>query len=488
MFSFFKRKKVNKTEEKRKIEEVHDDREEEKRKDTINTGVGISTTNTAKVEIDKAEKTFAKPDKYTGNRNLYDSGNAKQKVKTNSFKNGQEVRDRYTGELLELRIADAKMKYGDEWQKHLAEGDHITPIEKIFNDNNKNPWLSNNDIKEIANSNENLETVSREFNNSKRSRTNEEFVTDDDYLKKTGVEISEEGKQKAIDIGQKSQDAINKKVISTSIKNIVKTGHQAGMHSAENSGITAATMSGIMNITAVIRGEKSIEDALADTTSDTCKSAATGYVMGGGLTTISHSLSSSSSKFLKALSEYNVPGNIITAVIITGNTLKRYGNGEISTQECIIELGEKGLNLATTSYTMAIGQAMIPIPIVGAAIGALVGSVATSKYYHELVNTLQTKELEHQERERIISECEIAIKEARNFRLELESYLESYFNDYKDCFDEALSEIRFAFKAGNADGIIAGSNQITRKLGGNVYYETIDEFKEFLDDDSIDLL
>ncbi|WP_349401435.1 hypothetical protein, partial [Clostridium perfringens] len=127
---------------------------------------------------------------------------------------------------------------------------------------------------------------------------------------------------------------IDKKIRKTAAKNIIKTGHEAGKYSAGNAGVTAATMSGIMNITAVIKGEKSVEDALADTAIDTGKAAATGYVLGGGLTTVSHTLSSSSSKFLQGLSSMNVPGQVITAVMLTGDTIRRYGNGEITTEEC----------------------------------------------------------------------------------------------------------------------------------------------------------
>ena len=89
---------------------------------------------------------------------------------------------------------------------------------------------------------------------------------------------------------------------------------------------------------------------------------------------------------------------------------------------------------------------------------------------------------------RRIAECERAAAQARAFRAELESYLNEYFQEYQDCFDEAISEIRLSLQEGDADGAIAGANQITRKLGGNVYYETAAEFKEFLVSDSIDLL
>lgn len=476
MFNFFKRKKSKDTER------------DEQDKSVIKGATGITATHSAKTSIDEASKTFAKPEKYTGNRNLYDSGKAKQVAKMEAFKDGTTVIDPYTGDKLYLRKSDAVLKGGKSALKNVAESDHITPIEKIFKDHKKNAWISNDDIKDIANSRENIEVVSRKYNNAKRSRTNEELVTDDKYLKKTGVTLSEEGKRKAIQTGKKSQATIKKQVRQTAIGNIIKTGHQAGRNAAQNTGTMAVTISGIRNITSVIKGEKSVEEALEDTVVDTGKAAATGYLMGGGLTTISHSLSSSSSQFLQALFKSDVPGNIITAVMVTGDTLRRYGNGEISTQECLIELGDKGLNVATAGYSAAVGQALIPIPVVGAAVGALVGSTMTSKYYNELIMKLKTKQLEHEERMRIAAECEQVAREARAYRDELEGYMEKYFADYKNCFSESLSEIHNAFHAGDADAVIAGTNKITRKLGGNIYYETVKEFEDYLADDSVDIL
>lgn len=482
MFSFFKKKKKKST----SLDVLREENNKNEEEDSIKTATGFSTMKSARASTEQASKIYAKSEKY--DRSLFDDGAAKVRAKKNAFADGQKVYDSYTGDVLELKKSDAKLKYGKDWQKHLAESDHKVPLEKIHKDNSKNPWLTNDDLKNIANSDDNIEVLSRKFNNAKRSRTNEEFVTDDDYLRRTGVELSDEGKEKAIKSGKASQARIDKKIRKTEVKNIIKTGHEAGKYSAGNAGVTAATMSGIMNITAVIKGEKSVEDALADTAIDTGKAAATGYVLGGGLTTVSHTLSSSSSKFLQGLSSMNVPGQVITAVMLTGDTIRRYGNGEITTEECIIELGGKGLNFATTGYSMTIGQTLIPIPIVGAAVGALVGSVITSKYYNSLINTLKTKELEHQERLRIMAECKKAAAEERAFRAELESYLQSYFREYRDCFDEALSEIQYGFQSGDADSVILGANQITRKLGGKVYYETVEEFKDFLADDSTDIL
>lgn len=482
MFSFFKKK----TNDIQNIDLLHEgEKEKDKDNGAVNSASGLVMTNSARVSTDKAAQTFAKPNKY--DRKLYDDGSAKLNAKKAAFKDGNNVYDPYTGNKLEMRIKDAKLKYGENWQEHLAESDHIESIKNVFDGNKDNPWLTNDNIKDVANDPSNIKVTSRKFNNPKRQRTNEEFVNDEQYLKDKGVKLTKQGKQQAIQDSKKAQKSINKSLKKNAVKNIARTGLEAGVNAGAQSGITAATMSGIMNVTAVIKGEKSAEEALADTTVDSLKAGATGFAVGGGLTTISHTLSSSKSEFLKALGESNVPGKVITAVMLTGDTIKRYVNGEISTQECLIDLGDKGLTFATTGYSMAVGQALIPIPIVGAAVGALVGSTLTSKYYYSLINELKTKELEHQERLRIIAECKLATQEMKNFRAELETYLDSYFQDYRHCFDEAISNIQYAFQMGDAEGVVAGANKITRKLGGAVRYDTMDEFEAYLKDDTADI-
>lgn len=290
------------------------------------------------------------------------------------------------------------------------------------------------------------------------------------------------------DVGNTTKKRNDVRALKKSAKNAVKTAHEGGKAGAKNAGITALTMSGIMNMVSVIKGEKNCEDAITDTMKDGGKAAVTGYVMGGGMTVVSQSLSYSSSKFVQALANNNIPAKVITAVIVTGDTLKKWSDGEISTQECLIQLGDKGLNMATIGYSMAAGQALIPIPIVGGAVGALVGSMLTSDLYYQLINELQTKQLEHEERVRIIAECNMAAERARAYREELESYLDSYFKEYKTCFDSAISTMKLSYEIGDADGVIAGANEITRKLNGDVKFDTVDEFKAFLDNDEDDIL
>ena len=240
-----------------------------------------------------------------------------------------------------------------------------------------------------------------------------------------------------------------------------------------------------MNALAVFKGEKTVGEALADTAKTGGAGAATGYLVSGGLTTLSQTLSSSSSQFIKALAKSNVPGQVVTAVMTFGGTLKRYASGDINTEEFILEVGERGLNLASAGYGMAVGQTLIPVPVVGAAIGALVGSVLTNKLIHGFIDELNRKDIEHKERLRLIAEYNEAVKQEDAFRAELENYLANYFHEYQTCFDDALSQMRHAFINSDADGMISAANKITRKLGGKVYFENREEFDDFLADDSI---
>lgn len=454
--------------------------EDEKDKDFVKATVGLKITDSIHDSTIEAGKTFAKSEVY--DRKLYDS-NYKETFKEEFFKSNKEVVDLYTEKELVINQKIAKANYGEEdWAKHSAETDHIVPLEEIYNSHKNDKWITDADIKDVANKDENYEVISKSINSSKGAKTNEEFVNSVDEKHA----ISDKNKEAAIERGKKANNYIESSLNSKATKNIIKTGHTAGINSMSSAGTSALAASGILNLISYTKGDISGKEAIKNTVNDTIKSGATGYALGSSLTVISHSLSDSSSKFIQALVKSNVPGRIVTAVMMTGNTLKRYANNEITTQECIMEIGEKGINCATIGYVMAAGQTLIPIPIIGATIGALIGSVVISKYSNSIKETLKNKELEHQKRLKLIEEYQKSEKQAKEFKEELEEYLKSYFKEYQDCFDEALFDIRYSFQNGDTDGVIAGANKITEKLGGKVKYNTVEEFKNFLKDDSID--
>lgn len=445
-----------------------------------------ASNQATQTQVQKAAQTFAKPSNYTGNRNLFDSESAKRRAKEQAFANGQRPVDPYLKTELFRTKEEAQRAYPEEYMYHAAEVDHTVPVERVFEMFKNDPFLTNEDIRDIVNCDENLTVISAKLNNVKRSRTNQELVADKEYRESKGVNLGHEEEEKLVSDGSETFNALAQKGQRKRKQQELKLGHEAGMAGAEYAGVTGLTMSGINNVTALLNGEKSAEEAIADTVAQSGEAAVNGYVMSSSLTVLGHQMENSSSEFIRSLAEANVPGKVVTAVMVTGNTLARWGSGEITTQECMIELGDKGLNMATMGYSMAVGQALIPIPVVGGAIGAMVGSTLTSSYYHQLIDELQKRELAHKERLRLTAEYKKAAGEARQFNDQLKEYRDQYFADCHECFDTAISTLKFAYETGDADGVINAANKITRKLGGEVKYETVNEYKKFVRSGQID--
>ena len=50
-----------------------------------------------------------------------------------------------------------------------------------------------------------------------------------------------------------------------------------------------------------------------------------------------------------------------------------------------------------------------------------------------------------------------------------------------------FSTLRSALLSGGIDLFISGANKITKKLGGTIQYENMNEFESFMDDNKISL-
>ena len=436
----------------------------------------MSAAESARVSAEIAARRFSKPQDYTGSRTLYDSGTAKRQAKMSAFSSGAEVRDTYTGETLTLTRAEAKARFGADWQKHLAESDHIHPLERIHSEHKSDAFITNENIRDAANSSDNMEVTSRQLNNAKRSRTNEEFMRDSEYRKRKGITLSEESERRAVRRGSEAKSSVDRQLFGDSVRNVASTFHNAGLAGAKYAGASALTAAGIMNAVAVLKGEKDAGEAITDTLKAGGAGALTGYLTSGGLTVLSQKLSCVSNELLKRIASSNLPGQIVTAVMTVGGTLKRYASGEIDTGEFILELGEKGAGFAAGSYGFAVGQALIPIPVVGGIVGSMVGYALSGAFYGSLAESLNAARFAHDERVRIERECAEAVKRIREFRARMEELISEYLTGHIKAFHEAFDTMKEALGVGDVDGFISGANMITKKLGGRVQFEDMGGF------------
>lgn len=185
--------------------------------------------------------------------------------------------------------------------------------------------------------------------------------------------------------------------------------------------------------------------------------------------------SKKSTRKSKKLSKTNFPAAAVTTIVDSKDAIWDYVNGRIDGTECLKRVGKSGATIITTmSYAVA-GKALIPIPVVGALIGSMVGYTLTSSIYSSLMNQLEATKRAKAEQKRIEAECQEAIKDMRAYRQEIERITRDQLADYQSTFDRAFADINQALQLGDAAGFIGGVNQITRKLGGKPQFETVEE-------------
>lgn len=438
-------------------------------------------------EVTRLNEDYAKPENYTGNRKLYDSGQAKANAKKELFADGKAVKDPYTGEELLLRKQEAKLKYGDKWQEHLAESDHVVPIKKVHQAHKDDVWISNDDIKEITNSSDNLKVVSRKQNNAKRAKTNEEFYGDEgkDYRKSKGVEVSKKGRQKAIEDGKKAEEIIEKKILCRKIKNVGTEFVSSGWQGAKSAGTMTAAMSSMNNIVAVIKGEVTPEEALKNVAKDTATSAVTAFGVTGTTAVVARTLSGANSPFVKSLVKSNVPGQVVSAVMATGGTLMKFCKGEIDTKDCIKELGQTGISTVTTGYAMAVGQAVIPIPFVGAAVGAMVGAAMAGGLWKDLKGAIDSWERSEREYEEIKRLTDEAIARLEQERTTFEQATRKLFDERAEAINEGFDLICNASLEDDADTLFMGLDTIANAFNKDIEYHSMEEFGSMMQDDDV---
>lgn len=242
-------------------------------------------------------------------------------------------------------------------------------------------------------------------------------------------------------------------------------------------------MSLIRNFVSVIKDEKSPEDAAKDVVIDTASGAVVSYTTAFGGAVIKGTMQNSTLETVRNLSKTNLPAYIVTSTIEVGKTLTSFFSGKIDGVECLEQLGEKGYCMVGSALFAAIGQVAIPIPVVGALAGSMIGYALSSASYGILLGSLKNAKLAREERIRVQQECEEAIRMLRQYRKELEEKIAQYLHDERVFFDDCFSQIQKAFDTGDIDGYISGCNSITEHFGKRPLYRNMDEFEEIMTGD-----
>ena len=261
-------------------------------------------------------------------------------------------------------------------------------------------------------------------------------------------------------------------------KDIGEISLQAGKEQAIYGGVIGGSISIIQNCVALIKGEKNTKEVALSIAGDTVKASAISFATGFTGSAIKGAMQNSSKTAVRALSKTNLAGTLVTTTVETGKTLKKYITGKISGLECLEELGEKGTSQLSAAMFAIAGQVLIPIPVVGGAIGSMVGYALSSACYKELTDALKEAKLAKEERIKIEKECQEAIVLIRQYRAEMNAVINNYLSVYSLTFNSAFEQMHKALELSDIDGFIGGANKITEKLNGKITFHSFAEFED----------
>lgn len=164
-------------------------------------------------------------------RSKYENQNSmnnykKSKVEENNGKKNLE--DEYTGQRnISAYRNNPDERRNDPKHDYQAEPDHIVPLKQIHSQLKGNYALSDEDIKRIANSDNNLALTSGALNGRKLDSSNSEFIKEQEKLKKEGksyFELDEETKKAMLQMEKAAQQDINDGVNHTVKDNLLGKG------------------------------------------------------------------------------------------------------------------------------------------------------------------------------------------------------------------------------------------------------------------------
>ena len=264
-------------------------------------------------------------------------------------------------------------------------------------------------------------------------------------------------------------------------KDIAGLGHRAGVEQAKMGVAIGGSISLVRNFVAVCKDEKTKEDAALAIAKDTAGAAVVSYTTAAGGAIIKGTIQNSPSSTLRAVSKTNAPAYIAVATLETGKTLTSYFNGNIDTEQCLEELGEKGYSMVNSALYAAIGQAVIPIPIVGAMAGSMVGCILSSASYDVLQSSLLEAKLSEQERIRVEQECEEHIAMLQEYKAELERMIKEYMSEQTAFFNDVFSEMLNALRTGDTDQYIEQTNRILINSSKTPLFANQNEFDQLME-------
>jgi hypothetical protein len=210
---------------------------------------------------------------------LWDSKEAKSAYKEKVFNGKRTYRDPVTGKELHIAEKAARNKFhmktadgknnSTAWAAHSAEADHIVSLKELHGRVKSNAFLTDRDLKEIANQDANFRATSKHFNAQKQEKSDLVMALDRDS------ELNKEGKIALVKGKIGAEVHVSADIALHTAKNM-GTEFAAGATEALTGALIPLTVEAVSQMCKVASGEKSLGEAAGDMAKYTVGTAVVG--------------------------------------------------------------------------------------------------------------------------------------------------------------------------------------------------------------------
>ncbi|EKE89253.1 hypothetical protein [Helicobacter pylori] len=263
-------------------------------------------------------------------------------------------------------------------------------------------------------------------------------------------------------------------------KDVTRVSHQAGMKAAQTGVLIGGGVSLVTNVYECIANGKDPIKAIKHTAIATLKGGALSYCSAFASSSLGGLMQSSANKIIQSLGKGSAPVMIVGACVANATVLTRYFSGKIDGTELCKQLVKANTTLVSSGAMAVAGQALIPIPVVGALVGGFVGAVLSETCFNALLKAREEAKLARQRRIEIERECREIIKLLEIYQNQFKEVFEKYFHETTKFFNQSFNELERASYAGDADLAIGVNNKIQERLGQKALFDNKQEGWELI--------
>ncbi|MGL2674736.1 hypothetical protein ACQJ7I_05555 [Helicobacter pylori] len=263
-------------------------------------------------------------------------------------------------------------------------------------------------------------------------------------------------------------------------KDVTRVSHQAGMNAAQTGALIGGGVSLITNVYECVANGKDPMKALKHTLVATAKGGALSYGSAFASSSLGGLMQSSANKVIQSLGKGSVPAMFVGACVANATILGRYLSGKIDKTELLKQLVKANATLVSSGAMAVAGQALIPIPVVGALVGGFVGAILSETCFNALLKAREEAKLARQRRIEIERECREIIKLLEIYQNQFKEVFEKYFHETTKFFNQSFNELERASYAGDADLAIAVNNKSREWFGQKALFDNKQEGWELI--------